>query len=195
MKLSELYEHKAEYEKIMSVLDNYQSLPCVAGACCELKRALDRCKHFEKWHIDLPDWNDTIDSMYEVETYTCETSTIPNQRKEYTDVGGYSTYPLELDQPQEFFVLRFSCGAYMFGEDYPVALFDELYSSLKAKCPPKYEDAMSKSLYYTPDGAGNAYATCMNLCSEYMHRYSEGAKERKIADLEKELAQLKGENK
>ena len=194
MKLSELYGHKADYEKMMAMLDNYKSLPCVSRARCQLERALYKCKHFEKWHIDMPCWDDSIDKLDKVDICTCVLSIIPNQREECTDEG-FSTYPLELNPPQEFLVISFRCGAYMFGEDYPVALFKELYSSLRAKCPPKYEDEMNKSLYYTPDDAANAYATCMELCAEYQHRYSEGAKERKIAALERELAQLKGASK
>lgn len=194
MKLSELYGHKADYEKMLAMLDAYKSLPCVSSAVCQLERALDKCKHFEKWHIDTPGWDDSIDRLDKVGIYTCCVSTVPNQRGEYTDEG-FSTYPLELNPPQEFLKISFMCGAYMFGGDYPVALFKELYSSLKAKCPPKYEDEINNSLYYTPDDAASAYSTCMELCAKYQHRYSEGAKKRKIAALELELAQLKGESK
>lgn len=195
MKLSELYSHKADYEKMMSVLDNYKWLPGVANAYFELERVLNKCKHFEKWHIDTQDWDDSIDRMDKVDICTCFISSIPNQREEYTDDGDYSTYPLELNPPQEFLLISFKCGAYMFGEDYPVALFTELYSRFKAKCPPKYEDKWNKTLYYTPDCASDAYATCLELCAEYRHRYAEGAKKRKIAALEQELAKLKGEKK
>lgn len=192
MKLSELYGHKADYEKMISVLDRYKSLPCVLGAMCKLEHALNKCKHFEKWHIDTPYWNDSINRPDKVDIYTCCVSIIHNQRV-YTEDGNYSSYPLEFNPPLEFFVISFKCGAYMFGDDYPVDLFNDLYSSLKEKCPPKYEDEMNNSLYYTPDDAANAYATCMDLCAEYKHRYSEGAKKRKIAALECELARLKGE--
>ena len=193
MKLSELHGHKADYEKMLSVLDNYKSLPCVLSARDILEHALDKCMHFEKWHIDTPDWDDSINTLDNVAICTCCISFIPNQREEYTDGGDYSTYPLELNPPQEFLQISFSCGAYMFGVDYPVALFEELYASLKAKCPPKYEDSLNHSLYYTPDDAANAYATCMELYTEHRRRYVADAKKRKIAALEQEIAKLKGE--
>ena len=193
MKRSELYAHKSDYEKIIAFLSEYKALPCVEDALSKLSNALNICRHFEKWHIDVPYWDDMIDRLDKVDIYTCPCSRIPNQREEFTDDGDYSTYPLELDPPQDFLVIRFACGAYMFGEDYPTELFEEMYAELKMRCPPKYEDRINNCLYYTPDSAASAYETCMKLCAEYRVRYGKDATKRKIANLERELAKLQGE--
>lgn len=77
--------------------------------------------------------------------------------------------------------ISFGTGAYIFGDDYPIELFKEFFEELKTYNP-KYKDTVNKSLYWSLENAG--------ILQKYKNKYRDGEKERKIAKLKKELADM-----
>lgn len=188
MKLSELYQHKAAYEEMIAALKKHEELPCVSSALYELTGAMQKCEHYEKWGIECSYWDDDI-KFGGIGIYTMHIKEIPNQ----TWDESLTSHALVFDEPQELLMIWFSTGPYIFGQDYPIELFNEFYFVLKTACPPAYEDDMNHQLYYRPEDAARAYETCKNLYKEYTDKYKEQAKAREIKRLEEELAKLKSE--
>jgi hypothetical protein len=186
MKLSELYKHKAAYDEMMSVLAKYKQLPCVDDAIYKIRHAAKACQDYEKWRIDKPYWDYSLDKDG-ISIYTNPVVEIRNQINKH---GNYET--LKFTEPKDLLQIWFSTGAYIFGRDYPQKLFDEFYCALKTECPPLYEGGLGAHIYYKPEDAAKAYETCMRLYDEYSQKYKEQAKERRVKALEEELAKLRG---
>lgn len=185
MKLSELYNHKADYEEILSLLYKYKDLPRVADMAEIIYSVLDRCNHYEMWGIDTPYWKGDI-SLYPAALSLGAVSEIHNQPN---GVGYYKT--ITFNEPKNLMRIWFSSDDYVFGEDYPTLLHN-VYTELKTECPPLYEEYGNK-LYYEPKDAKKAYDTCRRLLADYHSKYQEESKKRRVKELEKELAKLKGE--
>lgn len=184
MKLSELYNHKADYEEILSLLFKYKDLPRVEDMAEIIHSVLDRCNHYEMWGIDTPYWKGDI-SLYPAALSLGAVSEIHNQPN---GVGYYKT--ITFNEPKNLMQIAFSFADYVFGEDNPT-LLHKVYTELKTECPPLYEDY--DRLYYEPKDAKKAYDTCRRLLADYHSKYQEESKKRRVKELEKELAKLKGE--
>lgn len=94
-------------------------------------------------------------------------------------------------QPEDelLLCLGFSTGAYIFGDDYPVELFQEFWQELKTYNF-KYIDTTNKNLFFSMENAGKIF----NEFPVILKRYSEinrgQAKERQIKKLQAELEVL-----
>lgn len=97
-------------------------------------------------------------------------------------------------QPQNetLFVLSFNLGAYFFGDDYPVDLFNSFFKELR-KYKPSYIDYVNHKLYFTLENGAKVYNNFDSIVKKYRDQYREEANIRKIIAMEKELKELKGE--
>lgn len=95
-------------------------------------------------------------------------------------------------QPEDELLLwiGFYTGAYIFGDDYPTELFQELFQELKSYNP-KYSDTHNKNLYFSMDNAGKIFNEFNSIMDKYYAKNKEDFKERKIKKMEEELAKLK----
>ncbi len=95
-------------------------------------------------------------------------------------------------QPEDELLLRisFSEGAYMFGQDYPVILFQQFFNELKAYNP-KYSDTKNSSLYFSMDTAGDVFNKLPDILKKYHDINKKDSKKRQIKKLQEELKQLK----
>lgn len=96
-------------------------------------------------------------------------------------------------QPEDewLFTLKFSSGAYIFGEDYPKETFNAFFNELK-EFSPKYIDTVNSALYFDGKNAGEVYR---NLKDIYLKHKAEVQKEldkKRIAKLKAELEKLEG---
>ena len=189
MTRSELYSHKADYEKMLAVLEEHKDLPNVDTAIMHIRQALAICAHFEKWHIDSRNVTTEDVIIPGVAVFCGKISRIPNQ-KEHQEEGD-----VIFKAPRDLLKLWFSTGAYSISDEYPRDLFEEMFAKLQKECPPAYVDYLNDALYYTPDDAGKAFATCQALLSKYRKLYAEGEKSREMERLRKRLAELEHEGR
>lgn len=102
--------------------------------------------------------------------------------------------PNSVKQPENnrwIFRLSFSTGAYIFGDDYDSELFDDFFEELK-KFNPDFVDNINESLYWYIENAKNIAPKVSALFKKYSVIHQERLKTAKIAEMEKELAKLKG---
>lgn len=186
MTSKELYEHKAEYEEMLSVLKKYEGLPKVFQAIMSLEECLGECENYEHWKINKRSFYSDYCTDLPCQAYLVCQKYIPNQK------NGNIYLPMRT----EFFELQFTTGPYIFGDDYPQALFTEFYEELKESTKPKYVDDVCHHLYYTEETASNAYEVVQELYQKYCEHYKAEVKKRRIQELQEELANLvKEQNK
>jgi hypothetical protein len=116
----------------------------------------------------------------------------------YTSIGRWGekhrrtiSWPDNGKQPKDELLLRFSfpTGAYIFGEDYPVELFQKLFLEIKSYNP-KYVDSHNSNIYFSMDNAGiifNAFPVIMRKYNE-LNKYDR--KQRQIQKLKDDLSKL-----
>ena len=92
------------------------------------------------------------------------------------------------------YVIRFTCGAYVYGDDYPKSSFDAMFEELKSfGC--KYSDTVNNALYFSPKNAKLVYDAFWEVFNKHKDRAREEVlMKRKIA-LEKQLQELEKEMK
>lgn len=176
----EFYANKEAYEEMLSVLKKYEKLPKVNYAVWEVKKCLQECQNYEQWRINKRDWDDSYAEDLPCNAYLQECKYISNQENGR----------LMLPSPTTYFVLYFSTGPYIFGDDYPVALFTEFYEELKQATNPKYADDLGRALYYTEETACNAYEVVQVLYKKYEAKAKHESKASRIQRLKEELAEL-----
>jgi hypothetical protein len=98
-------------------------------------------------------------------------------------------------QPADELLLEigFSTGAYIFGEDYPIDLFNKFFLELKAY-QPKFSDTTNRNLYFAMDNAGKIFNDFHSILSKYYKINQEDCKRRKIEKLKKEIAEMEKQN-
>jgi hypothetical protein len=102
------------------------------------------------------------------------------------------SWPDNGKQPKNELLLQysFSVGAYIFGEHYPVELFQKLFQELKTYNP-KYVDSHNSALYFSMDNAKDIFNIFDDIMKKYFVLNKEDYKERQIKKLEDELLKLK----
>jgi hypothetical protein len=105
--------------------------------------------------------------------------------------GRTISYPDDGRQPEneQLLYISFPTGAYIFGEDYPVDLFNRFFTELKSYNP-KYIDSSNKGLYFSMDNAGNAFNNLAPTLKKYMDVCREELVRRRIIALKSELEGL-----
>lgn len=94
-------------------------------------------------------------------------------------------------QPENELLLyiSFPTGAYIFGDDYPVSLFQEFFQELKSYNP-KYTDTTNKGLYFSMENSGKVFDEFSNILKKYNELNKVDSKKRKINLLQAELEKL-----
>lgn len=123
---------------------------------------------------------------------------VKNSYDEWTGIAFYSEtadHPIGCsdtgEQPKNewLYTIRFTCGAYIFGDSYPQETFNAFFNELKS-FGPKYIDSANKSLYFTEDKAKAVYDNFWPIFKKYKALVGEELKVKRKAELEKELAML-----
>lgn len=96
------------------------------------------------------------------------------------------------EQPinERLFSICFPTGPYIFGEDYPKELFNRFYSELETY-KPKYNDKINHCLHFDLDNGAKIYKEYKNILGKYQKEHNDGAKQRKIEELQKQIDRLK----
>ena len=94
-------------------------------------------------------------------------------------------------QPKDewLFAIRFTTGAYIFGDSYPTNTFQAFWHELKA-FGAKYSDSANSSLYFTEETAKNVYDNFWPLFKKYKEQVGEELKAQRKEKLLKELEEL-----
>lgn len=119
----------------------------------------------------------------------------------YDDWTGIMFFSETLDHPigcsddgqqpknEWLYVIRFTCGAYVFGDSYPQqtfkAMFDELKSFGAAYC-----DSTNNALYFKEDVAKTVHRNFWDIFRKYKALVSEELKEKRKQTLLEELSKL-----
>lgn len=95
------------------------------------------------------------------------------------------------NQPKDelLFVIGFSTGAYIFGDDYPEEIFKEFWEELK-KYQPKYCDTVNHNMYFSIQSASKIFNDFDSLLTKFREIYRDQAKARKIKKMKEELEKL-----
>jgi len=86
-------------------------------------------------------------------------------------------------------LISFPTGAYIFGDDYPRSLFNDLFDELKTYGP-KYSDSNNQSLYFSLKQAGPVFNAFDGIMDKYYKINKGDFKSRKIKRLKEELEKL-----
>lgn len=87
------------------------------------------------------------------------------------------------------FMLSFSTGAYIFGDDYPTELFQQFWNELKSYNP-DYSDTNNHNLYWKLKNAKDIFNEYPNILKKYHELNKVDSKKRKIEKLKEDLAKL-----
>lgn len=90
-----------------------------------------------------------------------------------------------------FLIIRFSTGAYYFGQDYDTELFDEFFSALVGETSPRIIDEHNHALVFNEADSKQAVECCHKLIKEYEEKHRGRAKDRRRRQLEQELQKIK----
>lgn len=90
------------------------------------------------------------------------------------------------------FTIRFTSGAYIFGEDYLSRTFCDFFEELKS-FGAKYSDTVNNVLYFTEENSKQVYEAFWPTFKKYKALVSEELKQKRKKELETELAKLNGE--
>lgn len=85
--------------------------------------------------------------------------------------------------------IRFSTGAYIFGDDYPTNLFQKFFLELKSYNP-NYTDTANHNLYFSMDNAGKIFNEFNSILKKYYELNKEDFKQRRIIKMKEELEKL-----
>ena len=118
----------------------------------------------------------------------CDYRTITNFRDGDSKSMGWSDNG---EQPKDELLLelRFSTGAYMFGDDYPNELFQKFFLELKTYSP-KYTDSHNHALFFSIDNAAAVFNEFDSIIKRYNEQYKEESKARRIEKLKAEIEKL-----
>jgi len=94
-------------------------------------------------------------------------------------------------QPKDewLFAIYYSSWAYLFGDDYPTALFEEFFEELKSYNP-KYLDTRNHSLYFWMDNFSKIFNEYNNVLQKYREKNKEDYKIRRKKKLEEQIKKL-----
>jgi hypothetical protein len=106
--------------------------------------------------------------------------------------GRYIGWSDDGSQPLNEWLLSisFGTGAYIFGDDYPVEMFQNYFNELKT-LNHKFIDSANYYIYWTLEEAGNVLIQLPIITQKYIELNNKDSKVRKIKKLEEELNKLK----
>ena len=90
------------------------------------------------------------------------------------------------------YVIRFTCGAYVFGDSYPQKTFQAMFNELKA-FGSAYCDSTNKALYFKEDVAKYVHENFWPIFNKYKALVAEEVKEKRKQSLLEELSKLENQ--
>lgn len=101
------------------------------------------------------------------------------------------SWSVDGSQPDDevMFVISFPTGAYIFGDSYPVKLFEEMWAELKSY-KFKYVDDMNHNIYFSLDETASIANVFRKILNKYYEKYRSEAKIRRMDELRCELEKL-----
>ena len=194
-------EIKKAYEDILNVCEKYADESYLSDFEFEdVRNMRDKAKN----HLMIVDWQDKygLDIKYDRQFYGYNYVKIDEHRyfSYFDDAktekkegrGKYISWEDDGKQPKNEWLLSisFSTGAYIFGQDYPTALFEEFWQELKSYNP-KFCDSHNHSMYFSLETAKDIFNNFPEILKKYHEKNREDAKKRKIKKMEEEIAKLK----
>lgn len=102
------------------------------------------------------------------------------------------SWPVDGRQPEDgeyLMNISFPTGAYIFGQHYPVNIFQGFWDELKSYSP-KYRDDVNHCIYFSLDTASKVFNEFGNIFKKHRELSAEDYKERRKKELEDELEKL-----
>lgn len=182
-KIKALEELKVLLEKYKEEFSPLNSVP----SSTEVKREIELLKVEEEFGIPLRMCGAT---HYKVRNSYDDWTGVTYFSKEN---GRTISWPDNGEQPEEewLYVISFPTGPYIFGDSYPEKTFQNFFQELKS-FGPKYCDTANKSLYFSSNVAKEVYEAFWGILNKHKEKVQEEVKEKRKAELLKELAELSG---
>lgn len=154
--------------------------------------ALIRCQWAEEYGITLR-YNERPDRTIYIPK--SEFEAFSYYKDGYSEAKGKSiAWSDDGRQPVDewLYILSFSTGAYIFGDDYTPqkSLFLEFFNELMSYTP-DYKDSANSSLYWKIEKSSDIRSKFKEILLKYQAKNKSELKAREIAKLESKLAQLK----
>lgn len=123
-------------------------------------------------------------------------------KNSYDEWTGLSFFSETLDHPigcsddgrqpanEWLYVIRFTCGAYVFGDSYPTKTFNAMFKELK-DFGAAYSDTTNKALYFKEDVAKVVHENFWEVFNKYKTKVEDEVKEQRREALLRELEELK----
>lgn len=158
-----------------------------------------------KDHLRLIEWYEKyglkIDHSYKpysynyfnIDDYICFSEFKDAEQDKEKGSGKFISWSDDGRQPKDEWLLnlRFSTGAYIFGNDYDYQkqLSQDFFDELKSY-KPDYSDAVNKNLYWKLENAKPIYENFYEILNRYKERNKSEFKQREADKLRKRLAEL-----
>lgn len=178
-----------KYNDILNVLNKHEDLLKInynLDIRSNLKRLIKAQELALKFNIELGAHNFEANETY-------------SRLGEYISIGLYGetlkrtiSWSDDGRQPNNEWLLQisFPTGAYIFGDDYPVNVFNDFFVELKS-FNPKYSDSNNHNLYYDENNANLVYTKFKEIKEKYKKLAADEIKKIRIEKLEKELEKMK----
>lgn len=192
---------KKVYSDILTVCDKYVDEKDLSDYEFEdIRKMRDSAKN----HLFIVDWNEKYGleikhdrtfvgyNWVKIDEHRCFSYFDDAKAEQKKGSGRYISWEDDGKQPNNEWLLciSFSTGAYIFGDDYPVDLFQEFFQELKSH-KAKYCDSTNNDLYFSLEDAKDVYNNFQLILNKYREKNKEESKARKIKRMEEELLKLK----
>lgn len=101
----------------------------------------------------------------------------------------YSDDDRQPEADEYLYVISFPTGAYIFGQHYPIRLFQEFFHELR-EYGPKYLDSANKTLYFDSSNAKEIHRDFSGILKKYEERAQDDYKRIRREQLVEELRKL-----
>ena len=194
-------EIKKAYQDILAVCEKYSNLSNSDYALNDIQEMAEKAKN----HLLVVEWQEKygIELSHDARPFTtdfmrindyvsfCYFGDAAGDKAKHT--GRFITWSDDGRQPKNewLLVIGFPTGPYIFGEDYDEQrdLFQDFFEELKSYHP-DFSDTHNNVLYWKLENAKDIYKDFDKILQKYEDRNQAELKERKIAELKKELEEL-----
>lgn len=178
-------ELKADYKKFISYAKKNQHLICVDLSRFENESKLHLLQSELKNVYGL-DFNEKIRSLtwQEIKPYRYYVNWQEEMRISWSDDG------IQPNLGERMIEISFPTVAYIFGDSYPIEIFQEFYRELQSY-KPKYQDTANSSLYFELGKSKEVFNSFDDIFRKYKDKVSEYNNQKRIKELEDELKRLK----
>ena len=175
------------YEEIFNVMEKHSDI-CIFD--------IDSLKHDAEIHM--------FENLL-IYTYGLELKNGSIRSLDWNSIGGYInigrwgkshertiSWPDNDKQPvdEELVQICFSTGAYIFGDGYPIVLFQQFWNEIK-EFNPDYIDSHNLAMYWKISNAKDVFNSFNSILKKYYVLNKENFNKRKIIKLEEQIQKLK----